>query len=625
MKAEENTNKKLASKRKSDNNETTNKASKHERNSLVRTEIFGNTTLLPSTINYNSAILPDAIFLTTSSGQLITTTVNPTMTPILQSNILQEKYDTPLHQQQLFHNAIMKKEDDHQTRDLNKNIKSSQQQHNNIVEAEDRGAAAMLKKKKNKNKKQKPSATQPTSTTTTTAADDSYSKTKKNTNNSNINSSRNKNKKKQPNSFTPSTSLTTPSSAASSTTVPSDFLHTTTPLTSIAGIIEQVKVARARNELSLITAPLPPLPPSPITTSPTTFFDTSSFLKTAEEQRGETPVTPPTPTVTTNNDLTPIEPTQLLTASLGGCLPTTTFVVTNDHLTNNKETSFEIPPQSLGTAATAFANFPLITSGLTGFAQANFTTFSLQAPLLTPGLTIPFYNSLVTVSAKDGVLPSLNKELFPTVGGITTTTTKKTKTGGKKKNNNSSVVSQQNGSDMTTSRGRKRTAQSRLPAKLKEPAAVARRNARERRRVKMVNDGFLRLRRHVPTDPKNKKLSKVKTLKLAIEYIHHLQTLLQADSTTKQTTQSIVSSFTAQMSNYDDLDDETAEWLQPDSLVSPAASFFLIYFNKVSYGFIDFECIKLLPLICLKFSLSLKHDEQIKKFDRFDEIQSRIN
>ncbi|XP_006818759.1 uncharacterized protein LOC102807532 [Saccoglossus kowalevskii] len=61
----------------------------------------------------------------------------------------------------------------------------------------------------------------------------------------------------------------------------------------------------------------------------------------------------------------------------------------------------------------------------------------------------------------------------------------------------------------------------------KEPHLVARRNARERRRVQMVNDGFIRLRRHVPTDPRNKKLSKVKTLRSAINYILHLQSLLK--------------------------------------------------------------------------------------------------
>ena len=219
------------------------------------------------------------------------------------------------------------------------------------------------------------------------------------------------------------------------------------------------------------------------------------------------------------------------------------------------------------------ASFPFLATGLTaGFtSQNNFTTdftpittFSLQNPLLTPSLTIPIYNSLVAVSgtAKDIVLPTVNKEVFVSV---TTTLPSTTKTNSNKGTTTYSVITQ-NGNAMTTSRGRKRTAQSRLPAKLKEPAAVARRNARERRRVKMVNDGFLRLRRHVPTDPKNKKLSKVKTLRLAIEYIHHLQQLLQADSSHKQNTQ-IVTNF-SQVTNYEDLDGTNGAWLTSDSLVS---------------------------------------------------------
>lgn len=73
---------------------------------------------------------------------------------------------------------------------------------------------------------------------------------------------------------------------------------------------------------------------------------------------------------------------------------------------------------------------------------------------------------------------------------------------------------------------RRRSSCARTTVKQKEPEVVARRNARERRRVKLVNDGFLRLRKHVPTDPKNKKLSKVKTLRSAIDYIRHLQQLL---------------------------------------------------------------------------------------------------
>lgn len=59
------------------------------------------------------------------------------------------------------------------------------------------------------------------------------------------------------------------------------------------------------------------------------------------------------------------------------------------------------------------------------------------------------------------------------------------------------------------------------------PAAVARRNERERNRVRMVNLGFETLREHVPEGKKNKKLSKVDTLKSAVDYIRQLQELLQ--------------------------------------------------------------------------------------------------
>ncbi len=122
----------------------------------------------------------------------------------------------------------------------------------------------------------------------------------------------------------------------------------------------------------------------------------------------------------------------------------------------------------------------------------------------------------------------------------------------------------------TTARGRKRTATSRLPAKLKEPAAVARRNARERRRVKMVNDGFLRLRKHVPTDPKNKKLSKVKNLRLAIDYIKHLQQLL-VESSVKQNHSA--STYTSIATIPDELDPNPSSWLHPENLVSNFTEF----------------------------------------------------
>lgn len=59
-----------------------------------------------------------------------------------------------------------------------------------------------------------------------------------------------------------------------------------------------------------------------------------------------------------------------------------------------------------------------------------------------------------------------------------------------------------------------------------QPAAVARRNERERNRVRLVNLGFATLRQHVPNSSKNKKMSKVDTLRSAVEYIKRLQELL---------------------------------------------------------------------------------------------------
>nr|XP_056707933.1 achaete-scute homolog 2 [Euleptes europaea] len=57
-------------------------------------------------------------------------------------------------------------------------------------------------------------------------------------------------------------------------------------------------------------------------------------------------------------------------------------------------------------------------------------------------------------------------------------------------------------------------------------AAVARRNERERNRVKLVNLGFQALRQHVPNGAAAKKMSKVETLRSAVEYIRALQRLL---------------------------------------------------------------------------------------------------
>lgn len=61
---------------------------------------------------------------------------------------------------------------------------------------------------------------------------------------------------------------------------------------------------------------------------------------------------------------------------------------------------------------------------------------------------------------------------------------------------------------------------------------IRRRNERERTRVRNVNDGFERLRNHLPLLPnqRDKRLSKVETLRLAIAYIKQLQEALLLDN-----------------------------------------------------------------------------------------------
>ncbi|XP_071453173.1 achaete-scute homolog 1a-like [Hetaerina americana] len=71
-----------------------------------------------------------------------------------------------------------------------------------------------------------------------------------------------------------------------------------------------------------------------------------------------------------------------------------------------------------------------------------------------------------------------------------------------------------------------------------QPASVARRNARERNRVKQVNNGFATLRQHIPIGSSNsaaaKKMSKVETLRCAVEYIRSLQSLLNSENPPSQ-------------------------------------------------------------------------------------------
>ncbi|XP_078286577.1 achaete-scute homolog 2-like [Rhinoraja longicauda] len=60
-----------------------------------------------------------------------------------------------------------------------------------------------------------------------------------------------------------------------------------------------------------------------------------------------------------------------------------------------------------------------------------------------------------------------------------------------------------------------------------ETVSNGRRNERERNRVKMVNLGFVNLQRHVPPGGAGRRMSKVDTLRSAVDYIRRLEVLLR--------------------------------------------------------------------------------------------------
>lgn len=60
-------------------------------------------------------------------------------------------------------------------------------------------------------------------------------------------------------------------------------------------------------------------------------------------------------------------------------------------------------------------------------------------------------------------------------------------------------------------------------------------NKKERRRTQSINQAFNELRKHIPDVPSDTKLSKIKTLRLAISYINHLTSTLNDDQDQQQT------------------------------------------------------------------------------------------
>lgn len=86
-------------------------------------------------------------------------------------------------------------------------------------------------------------------------------------------------------------------------------------------------------------------------------------------------------------------------------------------------------------------------------------------------------------------------------------------------------------SDLTVLKTEIHDSQEAEPDTMGHVPAVARRNERERNRVKLINMTFATLREHLPQNAsksgKARKMSKVETLRAAIDYIHQLQALLK--------------------------------------------------------------------------------------------------
>lgn len=121
-----------------------------------------------------------------------------------------------------------------------------------------------------------------------------------------------------------------------------------------------------------------------------------------------------------------------------------------------------------------------------------------------------------------------------------------------------------------------------------QPPSVQRRNARERNRVKQVNMGFNNLRQHIPTEVisqlanggrgASKKLSKVDTLRLAVDYIRRLQGVLDDNDLDSLSASSSSTSTSSSASNNSYYSPSPVQGLQPpppcsESSASPTPSY----------------------------------------------------
>lgn len=118
-----------------------------------------------------------------------------------------------------------------------------------------------------------------------------------------------------------------------------------------------------------------------------------------------------------------------------------------------------------------------------------------------------------------------------------------------------------------------------------QSVSIQRRNARERNRVKQVNNGFANLRQHIPSPVvtaltnggrgPHKKLSKVDTLKVAVKYIRSLQRMLDEDleNSGESTKSTIDSQALSPVSYYGSMSDSSTASSPAPSQLSEYSSY----------------------------------------------------
>ena len=80
-------------------------------------------------------------------------------------------------------------------------------------------------------------------------------------------------------------------------------------------------------------------------------------------------------------------------------------------------------------------------------------------------------------------------------------------------------------------------------------------NQRERDRTHSVNSAFVELRHLIPTEPADRKLSKIETLRLAVSYINHLHCVLTLPNVT-QNHCAFIQMRNNEQKNFNENDDE---------------------------------------------------------------------